>query len=155
MMQKIFYFSFIIVLLFSCTDNSTILEKELANAKYELEKVNLELKTLSEKASKGKLVHQVYFNLKADLSEIDKEIFTDGLEKLGGIEVVESMVVEERKNVGDEQRALTQFDVLMELRFENKAALEVYAKDDFHQEIKKEIGRFLAKPPMTFDYVID
>ena len=153
-MQKIFYFPLIIVLLFSCTEKTAILEKELANVKEDLEKVNSELKTLSENDSKGKLVHQVYFSLKADLNQTDKEIFMSGLEKLGNIEVVQQIIVEARDNIGDEVRALTQFDVLMQLKFENQAALEVYAKDDFHQDTKKEIGRFLAKPPMTFDYFI-
>jgi len=138
-------------LLFSC--NIKNVQQELNNVRNDFEKVSQELENCKQVKLDNYLIHQVYFKLKDNISNEDKILFIKGLEKLNSIEVVENIIVEEREDVGDESRALTQFDVLMQLTFENKAALDIYSNHTYHQEIKKEIGGFLAAPPMTFDFV--
>ncbi len=123
--------------------------------KLDLEKVTLELEHLIVEERKDKLIHQVYFSLKSNLESDELDQFMEGLKKLGTIEVVKDILVEKRENVGDEARALIEFDIMMQLTFDNQTALKQYAKNNFHATIKREIGGFLTKPPMTFDYVVD
>ncbi len=101
------------------------------------------------------LGHTVFFSLKKDISEKDKQNFKKTLTRLSKIKCVKSVIVAERSDVGDEERALRQFDVMMQVIVEDTAALRLYDNDAIHQEVRKLSLPYLSGAPASFDYFIE
>jgi lipopolysaccharide export LptBFGC system permease protein LptF len=141
---------------FSCTNSEIVPSETIESLKAELASANEKIEYLqSRNSTKSVLQHTIYFTLKSDLTEEKRMLFIEQLEGLAEIEVVQKVTAEARKNVGDEGRALKQFDVVMVVTLENEAALKIYDASEIHQNLKKSIGNYLAGPPASFDFVVD
>ncbi len=149
--MKIILFFALCLLMVNCTDNTAI-ETELAATKSALAIAEAKLTTSSTITG---LVHTTYFTMKPDLTEAEQKAFLEGLESLKNIKEVQSIIIEKRLNVGDEVRALTQFDIIMQLMFANEADLKNYDKNEEHNKLRKTLGKYLAGPPATFDFMVD
>lgn len=97
----------------------------------------------------GPLAHFVFFDLKPDVSS---KAFMAELEKLKAIDSVSSLSFGPFEDLAD-PRALSNFEVVMELRFESRAGYDAYQRDPIHLSLKKALGAMLAGPPATYDFV--
>ncbi|MFT5833095.1 MAG: hypothetical protein ACI97N_000721 [Cognaticolwellia sp.] len=155
--MKILLYTFAIcIAFFSCTNSETALSETIENLKAELASANEKIDDLEGRnKTESVLQHTIYFTLKPDLTEVERRAFIEELEGLKAIEVVQNVTAEERQNVGDENRALKQFNVVMVVTLADEAALEIYDASEVHQNLKKSIGGYLAGKPASFDYIMD
>lgn len=133
------------LLLMGCGHSAEIqkLEEELSQVKTEL--------TALQTASSKSLVHIVYFPLNqettgADISNLVKQIKT-----LEAIEVVKDLEVGTFEDLGD-KRALEQYKVVMQMRFDSQAAYQSYQKHPIHLKLRENCRTYLSGPPATYDY---
>lgn len=94
------------------------------------------------------LVHIVYFKLKEDAS---KDGLIAEIKKLEGIDVLKNLEVGTFQDLGD-KRAMSQFDVVMQMEFENETDYKIYQAHPIHLALKAAAGAYLAGPPVTYDY---
>lgn len=135
------------VFLASCSNPK--LEKELLETELKLkETAALLAEAKTDTAEKYPLVHVVYFKLKPD---VDKGKLLEAIDKLEGIEVVKELEVGTFEDLGDE-RALSDYQVVMSMAFANKSAYEVYQGHELHLALKAAAKEMLAAPPATYDY---
>ena len=134
----------VVVLLGSCSQKA--LEAELASTKKALSDAKTKLTALE---TKGDLVHVVYFDLKetANISQFIIEI-----EKLREIEVIQSLEIGTFKDLGD-QRALSEYELVMQMSFKDSAAYQIYQNHPIHLQLKATAKSVLAAPPATYDFV--
>lgn len=143
----------ILFFLTSCS-NSTLQNElkqaklDLATTKAELQKATQEISTLKQEDI-GKLVHIVFFKLKP---EVDTEKLIGAIKKLQAIPEVEDLEVGFFENLGD-ARALSDYQLVMEMTFLDKAAYDKYQQHPIHLELKDKLGSFLAGPPATYDFM--
>lgn len=132
----------------SCTNTSVqqelkIVKQELATAQEKIN--NLEAQIEPE----GELVHLVLFKVKSDA---DQTVLVSEVKKLETIEEVMDLEIGPFEDLGDE-RALSDYSMLMQMSFANKATYETYQKHPIHLALKEKLGQFMAGPPATYDYV--
>ena len=139
--------------LFACSNSALeaalkTTKDALASAKTDLQKANQEIATLKQ-ADTGKLVHVVFFKVKpnADVSAVIAAI-----KKVQQIPIVQDLEVGTFEDLGDD-RALSDYNLVMEMTFDNKAAYEKYQQHPIHLGLKESIGPFLAGPPATYDFI--
>lgn len=122
------------------TDTSQIdkLTNELIQAKTEIASLK----------SADDLVHIVYFKLKEDASK--KGLIAE-IKKLKNIEVLDNLEVGVFEDLGD-SRAMSDYDVMMQMEFENEEDYKTYQAHPIHLALKKAVGAYLAGPPVTYDY---
>jgi len=144
-------FQIILLLLFflsSCSD--TAVQEELSKTKVALKEAYTTIDQLKNQIEpEGELVHLVFFKTKPD---VDLKSLFVAIEKLKEIEVVKDLQVGPFENLGD-QRALSEYTVLMEMSFDHKAAYEKYQAHPIHLALKESLGKYLAGPPATYDYL--
>lgn len=98
------------------------------------------------------LTHLVFLNLKDELSAEEQSIFFATLNELGQINSVASFRIGHFKNV-DDPRALMQYEVVLEMGFQDVSALNAYQEDEQHLAIRAKLRPYLAGPPVTYDYL--
>lgn len=139
-----------------CNHTETASSETVENLKAELAAANEKIEDLQgQNTTDPVFQHTVFFTLKPDLTAADRKAFVEQLKGLKAIEVVKDVMAEERKNIGDEDRALKQFDVIMMVTLQDEAALKVYDTHEIHQNLKKAMSNYLAGPPSSFDFVED
>ncbi len=139
---------FALLLLASCSDSA--MKEELANAKEKigaLESELTELKAVQEKVAP--LVHIVLFNLKPDA---DQAALITEIKKLEAIEEVQYLEVGPFENLGDD-RALSDYELIMQMSFANHEAYQAYQKHPVHVELKETAKAYMGGPPATYDFV--
>ena len=133
---------------FSCS-NST-LQNELKKVKDELAITKTTIETLKSQIDpEGKLVHVVFFKLKPDA---DLETMIAEVKKLEAIDEVKDLEVGYFENLGDD-RALSEYSMMMEMSFDNVAAYEKYQKHPIHLALKENAKPLMAGPPATYDFM--
>lgn len=96
-------------------------------------------------------MHLVYLDVKDDLTVHEKSEFENMIRRLEQIPEVLSFQIGVFKDVGD-PRALSQYEYVLNLLFENKAAYDIYQSSDIHVNVKKALSNFLSGPPATYDF---
>jgi hypothetical protein len=97
------------------------------------------------------LKHIVLFNMKDSLPEVSHDFFLQNMDLLSTIPEVIEFEWGKFAELGD-PRALSEYEYIMRMGFENREAYKRYQKDSLHLEIKKKLMPFLAAPPATYDY---
>lgn len=143
------YFLFLIsVILLSC--NNTVSEKEIADLNNELSETKKQITFLkSQIEPEGNLIHIVFFKLKPDA---DQNAFSKEVKKLATIKEVMDFQFGTFEDLGD-KRALSEFNMMMEMSFKDKAAYQAYQQNPIHLALKENTKPFLAGPPATYDYM--
>ena len=122
----------------------------------EISKSNIKPASKNEESSAGDeagIHHIIFFDIKDNMSENQLDFLTTNLLKLGEIESVKHFQLGEYEDVGDE-RALEGRERIIKMRFNSIEDFYAYQNDEKHFEIKKVIGPYLAKNPMTYDYTV-
>lgn len=136
---------------FSCQNDNPQLEKELKETKARLEAAKAAL-LKKENTTSTPLVHEVYFNLKDDLSENQINALESDILKLKDISVVHHLVLGTFKNLED-PRALSDYEIKMTMEFKNEKEYAEYQAHPIHLNLKKSVADLLAGPPATYDYL--
>ncbi len=141
--MKYFLFGSLIIL-FACVD--TNVKEELIMVRQQLETAN---KKITQLETEGKLVHLVFFKIKPDTDQV--AIITE-VKKLKNIKEVLDLEIGPFEDLGD-ARALSEYTILLQMSFADKAAYEVYQKHPIHLALQRNIGPFMAGPPATYDFI--
>lgn len=150
------FLSFCTLLLTACSPNAEArlqaeqAQMELIRVKAALEEAQAELK--AGQPDQGMLAHIVYFKLKSDLSEQDKAAFIAEVKKLNQIEVVRDLQIGSFEDLGD-ARALSDYDMAMQMTFVSKADYEQYQQHPIHLALKENTGKYMGGPPATYDFL--
>lgn len=129
--------------------NDTDFESVQEDMKQQIKEVEATVKALKPPSQKI-LTHHVYFNLKDDLTDKQKQSFEKGLKSLSKIEVAKNLKVGKSANTGD-KRLVSNYDYVLTMHFESMEDLKTYANDEFHLKVRGEIGPMLAKAPIVYD----
>jgi hypothetical protein len=97
------------------------------------------------------LKHIVLFNLKDSLPEVSHDLFLQSMDQLSTIPEVIEFEWGKFAELED-PRALSEYEYIMRMGFENREAYKRYQNDSLHLRIKKKLRPFLAAPPATYDY---
>lgn len=143
------FFSFFLV---CCHNPNHQLQDELKQTKEELEFVKLQIPN-SGKMAKGFLVHEVYFNLKDNLTDDQKQSFLNQIKTLHQISEVKNLKIGKFEFLND-PRALKDYEMIMTMEFESKKAYVKYQSHPIHLELKKATANILAAPPSTYDFIV-
>lgn len=106
------------------------------------------------KTESPKMVHLVFFDIKDDMSENQLAFLEKEIKKLSKIETVKDFHFGEYEDVGDD-RAMTGHELMISMKFMNKQDFYSYQNDERHAAVKKVLEPYLAKLPMTYDYMIE
>ncbi len=142
----------LLAILVSCSNAA--IQSELETTKLALQKAESALKTANQqlsdlhKTETGQLVHIVFFKVKA---EAKAEVIAE-IKKLKSIPVIQDLEVGTFENLAD-PRALSDYNLVMEMSFADKAAYELYQKHPHHLALKDNTKSMMAGPPATYDYV--
>lgn len=148
MKTKIILVLLIMTFLASCSNPK--LEKQLLETELKLKETEALLaEAKSDTDENYPLVHVVYFKLKPDA---DKAKLLEAINKLEEIEVVHELEVGTFEDLGDE-RALSDFQVVMSMAFANEADYKAYQTHEIHLALKAAAKEMLAAPPATYDYI--
>jgi len=118
-------------------------QAELATAKSTIENLKSQIEP------EGKLVHIVFFKLKTN---VDLVALGNEIKKLEAIEVIKDLQFGFFENL-DDTRALSDYDLMMEMSFDDKEAYKKYQAHPIHLALKENVKSFLAGPPATYDYL--
>ena len=102
----------------------------------------------------GSLNHLVYFKLKNSLSQAEIQDFKAQLRKLENIVSIEQFHFGQFEDLND-PRALSEYDIAIQMSFGTQAAYEHYQNDPIHLELKEKTISFLAAPPATYDFIVE
>lgn len=94
--------------------------------------------------------HLVFLNIKAN---IDTSILVQELQKLAEIDDVKNFNVNLYKDMKDE-RALSDYGIMMKMSFIDQDAYERYQVDSLHQNMIMSTKQYMAGPPVSYDYTI-
>lgn len=133
---------------FSCNDSAKHLI-ENQELKLQLVEKQKQIEQLKQDEDR-KLIHIVYFDLKP---EANKKVFIKALEKLGEIPVVDDLEIGQFKDLAD-KRALSEFEIMMQMEFDSEKEYTTYQEHPTHLELKSLAAKFVAAPPVTYDYVV-
>ena len=152
--MKIFVITLFFSFLFVCCQNpNEQLQKELTETKSKLESAEKVIAELN-KPKTGFLVHEVYFNLKDDLTVEQQQTFLNDIKKLKDISVVKNLKVGNFENLND-PRALKDYEMVMTMEFKDKKAYAEYQSHAIHLALKKAAGEILEAPPATYDFILE
>ena len=141
-------FLIIILAMLGCSNATS--QKGLKNTREELIEVQEKIeKTQSQTEPEGQLVHLVFFKLKP---KVDQAAVLEEIKKLEAIEGLKDFKAGPYEDLGD-ARSLAEYDMMMEMSFDNRDAYKVYQTHPIHLALKEAIQPLLAAPPATFDYI--
>lgn len=103
------------------------------------------------KHQKEQLVHMVTFQLKEDLDPASVQTFVDGIRSLCEIPYLSDCFTALPADTGD-PRLVSDYDLLLQMRFDSEDLLRKYAQDEFHLSVRKRIKSYLKAPPVVYDY---
>ena len=140
-----------LLFLSDCGNNTELLD-QLKAAEKALAATQAELRMLKMTTAddKGKIVHFVYFKLKP---EVEVAAIVEEIKKLKTIGSLDDFEVGTFKDLND-PRALSEYDVLVQMQFENEEAYRSYQAHPVHNALKENTKEMLAGPPSTFDYTV-
>lgn len=144
--MKFYTLFFSLLFLVSCSNSA--LEQELTDTKEKLAKAEAALNANVNNDDKGALVHMVYFKLKP---EADRVKLIKAINQLKEIEVLHNLEIGTFEDLGD-QRALSDYQMMMSMEFKNEADYKIYQAHPTHLTLKKGLKMFLAGSPATYDY---
>lgn len=101
--------------------------------------------------SEVRLVHLVWFKLKTDLTDDERTEFMDQIRKLDQIEWVNNLEIGNFAELGD-TRAMQEFQLVMGMNFRTEQEYRDYQSHPIHLALKDAVGKYLAGPPVTYDY---
>ena len=137
-----------LIVLTACSNNT--LQEEVATLKNTLQTAQEKITTLeSQIEPEGELVHLVFFKVKPD---VEQAAIVVEVKKLEAISEVMDLEIGPFEDLGD-ARALSEYTMLMQMSFSNKAAYERYQKHPIHLTLKENLGAYLAGPPATYDFM--
>lgn len=145
--------SFLLLSVLMSCSNAAI-QSELETTKLALKETEIALTTVNQqlsdlqKVETAKLVHVVFFKVKA---EAEADLIVE-IKKLEGIPVIQDLEVGTFENLED-PRALSYYNIVMEMSFADKAAYEVYQKHPLHLALKDNTKSMMTGPPATYDYL--
>lgn len=99
----------------------------------------------------GLLVHVVTLQLKATVSEAERQTIRTELEKLAELPQLQTMQIGTPADTGD-PRAVTDYDFILHMGFNSMETLASYQQDERHLAVRAAIGPFLAGPPVVYDF---
>lgn len=140
---------FVCLIFSSCQQRD--LRGQLEACQQELEKANREA---SLEKPEPKLAHTVYLDFKDDITKDDLEQLMTGIQTLGKIQGVFDLKIGTFKDLGD-QRALSQYEVVLQMAFHDETSYRLYQKDSIHLAFKKSVGHLLSGPPATYDFTME
>ncbi len=141
-------FIFYLILLTACSNNT--LQEEVATLKNNLQDAQEKISSLeSQIEEEGALVHLVLFKVKPDA---DQAALVAEVKKLEAISEVMDLEIGPFEDLGD-ARALSDYTMLMQMSFANKAAYERYQIHPTHLALKENLGLYMAGPPATYDFM--
>ena len=149
------YFTLLVTLIFLTACSNPELEQELELLNIRLEKTSATLDStrneleLFKNEESGQLTHIVFFKLKPD---VDQSALIAEIKKLEMIKEVKDLEVGPFENLGDE-RALSEYSMVMEMSFEDADAYQVYQVHPIHLALRQAVKSYLAGPPATYDYM--
>ncbi|MFK7905054.1 MAG: Dabb family protein [Chitinophagales bacterium] len=160
-MKQFIFPLFIFASLFTSCQQSPNVQAHLDELEEEVQRKGVQMAALQKKIDelnfieeKGSLVHMVFFKVKDDISTEDKAKLMWVLEGLDDIEEVKNFEVGNFEDLGDE-RALSDYDVVIQMEFLNAAEYKKYQEDERHIKAKGELKPFLAGPPASYDFVVE
>lgn len=151
-MKHILFIGIISVLLSNCADPDATLRKELDTAVFKIDMLEQQLQSKAS-AQSGDLVHIVYLNTKDDLNTDQKSELVEALNQLKGITEIKSFSIGNFKNL-DDQRALSDYELIMSMSFQDADAYQKYQVHPTHVSLKGKLDNYLAGPPATYDYTL-
>ena len=147
-MKFLLYFLMTIVV-WNCRTSQ---EDELSQTKNRLNQALADIDSLTNMQDlKGHLVHIVFLKLKTK-NDVDDVLHK--LEKLNDISVVHNFLSGPFENLND-QRALLQYDLVMQMTFANIEDYNQYQYHPMHLKLREDIKPLLSAPPSTYDYIIN
>ena len=149
-MKNLIKLLLLISFLASCQNPNPQLEKELSETKARLVAAKSAIEKIN--PSNATLVHEVYFNLKDDLTSAQKEEFHQSILKLKDIPVIQNLEVGDFKNLND-PRALADYEIKMSMEFQSEKEYAEYQIHPIHLSLKKAAADLLAAPPTTYDFI--
>ncbi len=156
MKNALFFFPFISILLVSCkptTDNKGLLD-EISTLKKEVAHLKSTQAQAENKKQKVTLVHAVFFQLKDNLTDKEIQTFMDAIKSLEKIAQTIDLKTGKLADTGD-PRLAKDYNAALIMGFENQEALAIYEKDTFHAQVRKDVGKFLAKAPVVYDFWLE
>ncbi|MEZ4885709.1 MAG: Dabb family protein [Chitinophagales bacterium] len=162
MMKNSILSFFLVVCLFSSCRQvpDSNLQTELEGLQTQLQQKTTDLANLRKEmssivsAQQTPLVHLVFLKVKDDISAEDKTALMNTLKRLADIAEVKNLHVGDFEDLGDE-RALSDYDVVMQMGFQTKEDYQKYQADERHIQAKAAMKPFLAGPPATYDFVVE
>jgi hypothetical protein len=131
------------------------LQAQLQQKTTELANLQKEMATIvSTQKNPNPLVHIVFLKVKDDISATDKAALMQTLKGLADIEEAKNLEVGDFEDLGDE-RALSDYDVVMQMDFNSKEDYTKYQSDERHIQAKAAMKPFLAGPPATYDFMVE
>ena len=106
-----------------------------------------------EKKEKAALAHIVFLNIKDELVGDELEYLENELQRMQQIKEVQQFELGLFKNLED-KRAMSEYEVVMKMYFEDSLAYRSYQDHPIHNEIKSTLSEYLETPPVTYDYLI-
>ena len=104
--------------------------------------------------SDSSFVHIVFFDLVDSLDDQSVSQFISTLKELSEIEQVSGFFAGPYLEMGD-KRALNQYDICMQMRFNSRKEYTLYQAHPSHLALKKNVIHFLKSSPRTYDYTIN
>ncbi len=102
----------------------------------------------------GMIGHTVYIDLKNDITDAETTSFITELKGLAAIDYLHDLELSKRISSGD-LRQDRDFDVVMTMYFEDLDALDRYQQDSLHVEIRTATRKYLAAPPVIYDFKVE
>lgn len=143
-------FCALVLSLFACQQNNPELQEQLVAIQTQLDQANASLKAMKTKARPA-LVHSVFFKLKSELSETEKNDFMAELKRLAKISYTKNLFVATPAATGD-GRLRADYDVVLQMHFAQADDLAKYQAHELHLEVKAKVGPSLAAKPFVYDY---
>ncbi len=151
------YLILFLLSIFACKQETSSSSENEIEAKIEkIIKENKLLKIQNDrllKVNNAQLSHLVFFDIKEDISTAQLEFITEEFNKLGQIDGVQNFHLGEFEDIGD-NRALTNREMIISMRFLNFDDFYSYQKDEKHFAIKKAVAPYLDQLPLSYDYMI-
>ncbi len=145
-----------LLLLFTACSNNTQTEQQLAEAQTQMQKAETalaEAQTQLDAQKSAKLIHIVMLNIKDDLTKKELQTLTTNIKRIGTIELVHNFELGTFADVGD-KRALSDYEMVMKMAFISREEMAKYQVNEVHDEVRTQLGDFLAGPPVVYDYLI-
>ncbi len=143
----------------SCKDEKmqaalTSITEELETLKRENSDLLAQIKKQDRNANRtNHLIHYVFLDVKDEISEKQFQYLLKEIKTLGDIPGVNDFEVGRFEDMEDEN-TLSNREINFEMRFQKKTNYYAYQKSAEHIRVRELLSPFLAKPPVTYDYLV-